>query len=308
MSSSTTLEIHQVTGELQASSVTAHQLTNEEEGEVLAFLALRPIHTVFLAGFIRDNGLVSEFNRGAFYSCRDERGELEGVALIGHATLVEARTERALTLFAQLVGECPTAHLIMGEQDKLEQFQKHFTRAGVTPRLVCRELLLEQQWPVEEYAPVPGLRPATFDDLEHVLAINAEMAMEESGVNPMEKDPIGFRVRTARRIEQNRVWVWIEDDCLIFKADIVADTPEVIYLEGVYVNPNQRGRGLGLRCFSQLCHLLLARTISICLLVNERNRRAQSLYHKAGYRLRSRYDTIFFQQHAAQKNKDEDRR
>lgn len=297
MTLATSLTKHSLATEPQSDSIAVHELTKEEEVEVLAFLALRPVHTVFMAGFIRDNGLVSEFNRGTFYSCRSALGNLEGVALIGHATLVEACTERALVAFAQLARECPTAYMIMGEQDKLEQFHKQFNEHGISPRLVCRNLLLEQQWPVEEFPPpVPGLRPATFDDLEHILNVNAEMAFEESGINPMERDPVGFRVRTARRIEQNRVWVWIEDDCLIFKADIVADTPEVIYLEGVYINPDQRGRGLGLRCFSQLCHLLLARTISICLLVNERNQQAQSLYHKAGYRLRSRYDTIFLQQ------------
>jgi uncharacterized protein len=293
MLSSTTLQTNQAVVELHSLSLAAHQLTNEEEAEVLGFLAMRPIHTVFLAGFIRDNGLVSQHNRGVFYGFRDEAGELEGVALIGHATLIEAHTERALAAFAQLASECATAHLVMGEQEKIKQFQKHFARAGVIPRLICRELLMEQQWPIKEYEPVPGLRPATFDDLEHILAVNAEMAVQESGIDPMQKDPIGFRLRAARRIEQNRIWVWIEGDQLIFKVDVVADTPEVIYLEGVYVNPNQRRQGLGLRCFSQLCDLLLARTVSICLLVNERNRRAQSLYHAAGYRLHSRYDTIF---------------
>ena len=35
---------------------------------------------------IRDNGIVSSLNRGTFYGCRDLNGNLEGVALVGHAT------------------------------------------------------------------------------------------------------------------------------------------------------------------------------------------------------------------------------
>jgi predicted GNAT family acetyltransferase len=37
------------------------------------------------------------------------------------------------------------------------------------------------------------------------------------------------------------VWVIVKDQRLIFKADIQAETPEVIYLEGVYVSPKARG-------------------------------------------------------------------
>jgi hypothetical protein len=40
------------------------RFTHEFEAEVLDFLSERPLHTVAMTGFIRDNGLVSELNRG----------------------------------------------------------------------------------------------------------------------------------------------------------------------------------------------------------------------------------------------------
>ena len=43
----------------------AVELTNENEAETLKFLAARPIHTVFLASLISDNGMASPFNRGS---------------------------------------------------------------------------------------------------------------------------------------------------------------------------------------------------------------------------------------------------
>ena len=71
-------------------SFLVHPLTERhDECEVLAFLLERPVHTVVMAGLIRDNGLESPFNRGTFYACRDSAGRLEGVALVGHATFVE---------------------------------------------------------------------------------------------------------------------------------------------------------------------------------------------------------------------------
>ncbi|MBV9210607.1 MAG: hypothetical protein JOZ52_08265, partial [Acidobacteria bacterium] len=180
-------------------------LIDEEEAEVLEFLATRPIHTVFMAGFIRDNGINSPFNRGTFYGCRDREGQLAGVALIGHATLVEARTEAAMSAFARLAQTDSRAHIIMGEETKIATFWQHYSESGREPRMICRDLLMEQRWPVENYTDVLALRQATLEDLGHVIAAHAAVALEECGVNPLESDPIGFRLRTARRIEQGRV-------------------------------------------------------------------------------------------------------
>jgi uncharacterized protein len=276
-----------------AGALTVQLLTNAHQREALAFLTARPLHTVMLAGFIRDNGMESPLNRGQFYATRDREGRINGVALIGHATLIETENNESLAAFARIARSCKNAHMLMGEQDKVQGFWSNYAADGETPRLICREMLYEQRWPVEVRESVRGLRQATLDDLGFIMPVHARMAFEESGVNPMERDAVGFRLRCARRIEQGRVFVWIEDGRLIFKADIVADTPDGIYLEGIYVSSEERGKGYGLRCLSQLSRNLLAHTKSICLLVNESNWKAQAFYLSAGYKLRGTYETIF---------------
>ena len=144
-------------------------------------------------------------------------------------------------------------------------------------------------------APVGGLRPATLEELPLVMPVHAAMAYEESGVNPIDVDLNGFRMRCARRIEHGRVWVLVEGGHLLFKADIASDTPECVYVEGVYVDPSVRQRGLGLRCLSQLGRNLLERTKTVSALVNEQNLAARALFNKAGYKLRGRYDTVFLE-------------
>jgi predicted GNAT family acetyltransferase len=271
-------------------------MTSEDAAEALAFLASRPVHTVNLRGFIRDNGLNSPLNRGRFYGYRNSAGLLEGVALIGHATLVEAQTDRALEALAREAQECCDTHLIMGEQERIEEFWNYYSEEGQQKRLACRELLFELRSIVEAQAKVSELRLATLNDLELILPVQAAMAEEESGVNPLLKDPEGFRKRCARRIEQGRTWVLVEDGKLIFKTDVFAETPEVIYLEGIYVNQKNRSQGHGLRCLSQLSQTLLQRTDALCLLVNEENVAAHAFYRKAGFKFISTYDTIFLQQ------------
>ena len=269
------------------------KVSANDEAEVLEFLATRPLHTITMVGFIRDNGLVSPLNRGTFYGCRNRQGRLEGVALIGHANLMETTTDRALEAFAEIAQQTTNTHMIMGEQERIEEFWNYYAEGGQEMRLACRELLFELKWPIKAEARVTELRLATQDDLDLVMPVQAGMAFEESGVNPMEKDREGFRQRCARRIEQGRTWVVVEDGRLIFKADIISDTPQVTYLEGIWVNPARRGAGVGLRCMSQLAQTLLSRTDSICLLVNEQNTEAHGFYKRAGYKLRSVYDTIF---------------
>lgn len=274
-------------------TLTVTELAEPETNEVLAFLSERPVHTVCMTGMIRDNGLVSEHNRGTFYACRNSEGRLEGVALIGHATLIETRTGSAILEFALTAQIHDRLHMIMAEQEKVEEFWNHYADDGQAMRLACRELLFETKTPLESQTEVEGLRLATIDDLHLIAPVHAAMAEAESGINPLEKDREGFLNRCARRINKNRVWVVVKDDRLLFKADIQAETPEVIYLEGVYVNPEERGSGIGRRCFTQLCRSLLTRTRSICVLVNEENEKAHAFYRMCGFRRISNYDTIF---------------
>ena len=163
-------------------------------------------------------------------------------------------------------------------------------------RLYCRELLMEMKAPLQVTEAVPGLKPATMADLEVIVPAHAETSFIECGIDPLERDPEGFRARCARRIEMGKTWVWVESSRLIFKADIVSETAEVIYLEGVWVNPQERGKGYGSCCISQLCTGLLLRTEAVCILVNEKFKAAQAVYHKAGFRVISDYDTVFLKQ------------
>jgi hypothetical protein len=265
------------------------------EREALRFLGARPLHTIIMAGMIRDNGCESELNRGSFHAFRDARGRLQGVALLGHLTVFEARTEEALAAFARRARSVGETRLILGESETVGRFWSEFDPAGRVPRKLRREYLLELRHdpPGLRCAPVPSLRPAVPADLERVSAAHAEMARGASGVDPLEVDREGFNARTLRRIERGRVWVWTEGGRLVFKADAVADTPEVVYLEGLYVHPRERGKGYGLRCLSQLGRSLLARSASVCLLVEAGNGAALSLSRRAGYEPRADYDTIF---------------
>jgi len=268
-------------------------LNKGQESEALEFLAAEPVHNVYMSGFIRDNGLISPLNRGKFYACRDGAGRLEGVALVGHVTQLDVRTSRAMQAFASVAQTCPSVHVVMGELATVHDFWTHYSPGGQEMRVACRELLLEHKLPIEACEATAGLRPATTADLPQIMRVQAAMAVAECGVNPLTTDPEGFRARCARRIERGRIWVLVEDGKLLFKADIMAETSEAVYIEGVYVNRRHRQRGHGRRCLLTLGRILLSHSDTVCLLVNERNVLAQSFYYSVGYKLRSLYDTVY---------------
>jgi hypothetical protein len=103
------------------------RLTDKDKAEVLEFLKQRPVHTVVMASFIQDNGMESPNNRGKFYGYRNLTGKLEGIALIAHKTLVEARSERAVAAFASVARESETPiHLIMSDNSTIGRFWRSY--------------------------------------------------------------------------------------------------------------------------------------------------------------------------------------
>ena len=269
-------------------------LTEADQAEVLEFLSLRPVHTVVMKSFILDNGLQSADNRGQFFGFRSPNGNLEGVALIGHTTLIEARSDDSLVAFAlkAKVSETPL-HIIMSDSRTTQRFWNFYADADQQPRLSCNELLFELNFPFLVQKSKWNVRLAKADEIAQIAEAHAEIAFIESGVNPMEKDREGFLKRTLKRIEKGRTFVVFEDDKLVFKADIVAETEDVIYLEGIYVSEEYRGQGIASQCLSAMSLELMNRVSNICLLSNEEFKSAHKSFAKAGFKNTDACLTIF---------------
>ena len=170
----------------------AEQLTEADRHELLRFLNRRPIHCAYLLGLILDNDLISPLNRGTFYAYRNYLGEIQGVALLGHAIIIETANDEALKAFAQVALICKKAHLIMCEEDRAARFWRYYSTNGETMRRLGRQLLFELRWPVAVSHESQQLRLATIADIEILVPVHAEMAFEESGVDPRKVDSNGF--------------------------------------------------------------------------------------------------------------------
>jgi predicted GNAT family acetyltransferase len=149
---------------------------------------------------------------------------------------------------------------------------------------------------IEEPPPAgrTGLRAAEPGDLERLLPASAAAHELELGLDPLARDPAGFRSRTLAQIEERRSWLWLADDEIRFKAEASAWTPSAVQLQQVWVDPAVRGRGYGRRGLSDLCRLLLETTPTVTLFVRRENTAAIALYDAVGMRRVLEYRSVLF--------------
>jgi ribosomal protein S18 acetylase RimI-like enzyme len=139
-----------------------------------------------------------------------------------------------------------------------------------------------------------GLRTAQASDLDVLMPACAAAHEQEIGVDPMKRDPDGFRWRTRSQIEDERSWIWIEEGVILFKAEASALTPHAVQLQQVWVDPAVRRRGYGARGLSDLCRLLLERVPTVCLFVRAENDPAIRLYEAIGMEHVLDYRSLLF--------------
>ena len=268
-------------------------LTENERAAALSFLRERPIQTVIMASWLNDHRFANEQGCGTFYQARDSAGQIAGVALIGRNTTFEARSDEAIRAFAYAARTHKNIKMVFGETGQLSEFWRHYAPSGLRHRSETTQLLFEVHERPEREEPGFDLRPAEMKELGEVTKAHAAMVFDETGTDPLTSDAEGFHSRCAGRIDQGRVWVHMAAGRLLFKADVVSDTPQAKYLEGLWVDPEFRGLGVARRCLSNLCRRLLNGSNAVCAFVESKNTRAQSLYFKNGFLLVDLYRKFY---------------
>ncbi len=249
--------------------------------EILAFCAEDPVERVFLEDIAR-RGL------GRFTALA-ENGRLEALCHSG-ANLVPSG--RGCGVFAEIVAGS-RARMIIGEEDAVTELWAAASTELPSPR----EDRPGQPVYVLEDAPEPGesgLRAATARDLELLVPACAEAHREEIGIDPLRRDPEGFRWRTRAQIEEGRSWLWVEAGIICFKAEASAWTPSAVQLQQVWVDPRVRNRGYAKRAMRDLCRLLLAKVPAVCLFVRPENDQAIRVYEGIGMRRTITYRSLIF--------------
>ena len=144
-------------------------------------------------------------------------------------------------------------------------------------------------------APDPDVRRARPDEMERYLPAAISMFIEEVGVDPRLGDGgAGYRARVAELIGAGRAFTRVENGEVIFKAEIGALSTRVGQIQGVWVHPDWRGRGLGQHGTAAVVdHLVRAGRVA-SLYVNAFNTPARAAYDRVGFRQIASFATVLF--------------
>lgn len=247
------------------------RLVDPSLDQVLAFCAEDPVERVFLEDVAR-RGL------GRFEGLAED-GSLVALCHLGANLVPSGRGCGAFAATAARSG----ARMLIGEAGAVGELWEA-ARGGLPPP---REDRPGQPVYVITEPPEPGgtgLRAARRSDLELLVPACAAAHEEELGVDPLARDPQGFRRRTQAQIDEGRSWLWEEDGTILFKSESSAWTPSAVQLSQVWTDPEARGRGNAARGLRDLVRLLLGRTPAVCLFVRAENQAAIRLYERVGMR------------------------
>lgn len=130
----------------------------------------------------------------------------------------------------------------------------------------------------------PFVRPVRMEELDAYLVAAIEMFIGEVGIDPRLGDGgRSYRRRVAGLIASGRAWARFERGEVVFKAEIGSQSPTVGQIQGVWVHPQWRGRGLGAAGTATVSEAVLRGGRIASLYVNGFNEVARATYAKIGF-------------------------
>lgn len=134
-----------------------------------------------------------------------------------------------------------------------------------------------------DYPDLKTSRYATLRDLDALVPACAAMHREEVGIDPLERDAVGYRERIRELIEKKRAVIRVVDGRIASKCEYSAMTGEAVQLMGVWTAPEYRRRGLSRETLREVCGHLARKGRTVTLFVNDFNRPAVALYESLGF-------------------------
>lgn len=258
--------------------------------DALALTGRRPYAHCFLASLL-ERGAIDDLV-GVF-----DAGEMRAVASVAGncvATDLQADTARALADHLALLGR-RVASIVCRAPDVALLWNALDGRWG-SPR----EVRIEQPLLVLDGPPLvdpdPDVRRGAAGDFARLLPCCVEMFTAEVGVSPIANGMEGaYRRRIEHTLETGRSFLRVDEGRVVFKAEIGAISSAACQVQGVWVRPESRGRGLAAAGMAAVA-VEAGRSIApaVELYVNDFNTAARKTYERVGFEQADTFRTVFF--------------
>jgi predicted GNAT family acetyltransferase len=271
-------------------------LTEEDRSDLLALVSRDPVANVFVAARIHASASQPWRTAGELWG--HQTGEqLDGACYSGANLVPVEASVPALRMFAERARrQGRRCSSIVGPRDMVLTLWE-LLEPSWGP---AREVRADQPVMAIDGPPLipsdPLVRPVELSELDLLLPACVAMFTEEVGVSPNGPDGGAvYRARVAELIRSGRAFARFDGDEVVFKAEIGAVSPQACQVQGVWVHPDLRGRGLsvpGMAAVTESARRSFAPTVS--LYVNAWNVAARRSYERVGFQQVGRFATVLF--------------
>ncbi|HEX2856990.1 MAG TPA: GNAT family N-acetyltransferase [Propionibacteriaceae bacterium] len=273
------------------------QLAQADRERALRLLSTDPVENLFVAA--RIDAFALDPVRMGCTIWGYERGEnLVSLCHVGSNVVPVGLDQTIAVAFAERIGRRRGAAAIMGNAGQVALLHGVLSERWGDSWGQARDVRPHQPLMVIERPascdPDPRVRQMTMADFDAYYRAAVAMYTEEVGVTPL--DASGSYARYVRSlIEQRRAFGIVDERGeVIFKSDVGSSLGSVCQVQGVWLKPGLRGKGLSIPAMAAVVEMCRLRWPTVSLYVNDYNTRARRLYERVGFRTVGELATVLY--------------
>lgn len=258
---------------------------------VAAALDGDPVGTCMVGARFEVAGMDRRRLGGAFWGTADD-----GLCFVGPNVLPVAGGPAAMRMLADGLGaHARRSASIIGRAEQVQPLWDRLApRWGPArewrddqPLLVCPD--------VPAVAPDPRITAVPMTRVPDYFPASVAMFTEEVGVDPTRGDGgTAYRSRVTELVGSGRAFAVFDGHTVVYKAEVGCLTRRVGLIQGVWVHPRWRGRGIAAPATAAVVRAVHAWGRLPCLYVNSYNTAARAAYARVGFVQVGTFSTVLF--------------
>jgi predicted GNAT family acetyltransferase len=276
---------------------TTRVLEPSDLGAALAILESEPVANAFVTSRVQIAGLDPWRLGGEMWGWYAD-GRLRSLCYSGANLVPICATPEAVRAFADRARRAGRrCSSIVGPAEATAQLWRLLEPGwGPAREVRANQPLMVTESPAADVTPDPLVRRVRKDEIDVLMPACVAMFTEEVGISPLAGDGgLLYQARVAELIGAGRSFARIEDGKVVFKAEIGAATPQACQIQGVWVAPEHRGRGLSETGMAAVLRYALADVAPVVsLYVNDYNTAARKAYTRVGFREVGAFMSVLF--------------
>ena len=272
-------------------------LTRGDLADAVRILSINPVENVFVAARVRAAG-IEQSSLGCPIWGFERDGVLRSICHAGSNLVPVNADAEAISAYVEFASRDRMCSSIIGPaQTALELWRLLAERWGpswsdvreVRPHQPVMALSSDSTLPRDR-----RVRRVTLSQWDAYYQAAVKMYTEEVGVSPLLGNPAGYRFYVRQLITSGRAFGMFEGDRVIFKADLGSVSANVSQVQGVWLDPEFRGRGMAAPAMASVVHLARSVTPTVSLYVNDYNQAARATYARVGFQTVGEFATVLY--------------